>query len=121
MKTLIAAAIVAAGAPVAQASATATGTYQTRTRTVSCSWEPRSDYVACATPAMARTGTYLFLNSLSTHGRETGEAIRGGHRMRAGAMLDGASSVRCRFGRTTVHCTNGVNGFKLGRGVRRSW
>lgn len=122
MKTLVVLTLAAAGAlPVAQAGATATGTYQARTRAVSCAWEPRADYVACATPSMARRGAYLFLNSMSTHGREAGEVIRGGRRMRSGTELDGAASVRCTFGRTSVRCTNGVNGFKLGRGVSRSW
>lgn len=121
MRTVIAATIAASFVPVAQADATATGTYQTRTRTVSCSWEPRGDYVACATPAMARRGTYLFLNSMSTHGREAGEVIRGGRRLADGAQLDGAASVACTFGRTSVRCTNGRDGFKLGRGVSRSW
>jgi hypothetical protein len=109
------------GVPAAVASATPTGTYQARSHAVSCAWSPRDDYVACATPAMARRGESLSINSLDGAARDGGEVIRGGKSMRPGAELDGAGSVSCTFGRTSVRCSNGESGFKLGRGVKRLW
>ncbi len=104
----------------ASALALPTGTYRPTGGGVSCGWEPRGDYVACATPAMARRGAYVFIDSLNGVGRTEGEVIRGGRRVRPGVEMD-SGSITCTWGRTSVRCENSEAGFKLGAGVNRLW
>jgi hypothetical protein len=117
----ILAATVALLASATPASAYIPGGYYTpQNGGVTCSWDPRGDYIQCSTPSMARTGRYYYMGGREGVGSTAGEVMRGGRRVRAGVTIESVS-ISCTWGRTSVTCRRLLGGgsFKLGAGVHR--